>query len=282
MALNFPQNPTTGDVYQTYVFDGTKWVSEATLVIDSVAPAFNKANDAYSTATLAFDRANLANGTANTALINASSAFDRANVANTTANTVTIVASAAFDRANLANGTANTALINASSAFDRANLANGTANTALVNASSAFDRANTANLIPVQRNSSLIGTRNKINFLQGSNITLTVVDDSAGDRVNVSISAVGGGGGGSNGVADSFETINKNLGAYDATLYYDGNGILANIVYVKPDSNTITKTLNFTGSVLNSIALSGNTPAGITLTKTLNYSGDVLVGYSYS
>jgi hypothetical protein len=167
-------------------------------------------------------------------------------------------------------------------AFDRANLANGTANTALLVGSTAFDRANVANNVPIQRAGSLIGTRNKINFIQGSNITLTVSDDSAGDRVNVSISAIGGGGGGGNGVADSFETINKNLGAYEATLYYDGNGVLSNIVYTKPDSNTITKTLNFTGSILNSIVLSGNTPAGITLTKTLNYSNDILIGYNYS
>ena len=111
MALNFPQNPTTGDVYQTYVFDGTKWVSEATLVIDSVAPAFNKANDAYSTATL------------------------------------------------------------------------------------AFDRANVANTVPIEKSGVLISSRNKINFIEGTNTTITITDDSLGNRTNIKISASGSGGG---------------------------------------------------------------------------------------
>jgi hypothetical protein len=41
---------------------------------------------------------------------------------------------------------------------------------------------------------SVVGTRRQINLIQGSNVTLTVADDSGNDRVNVTIAASGGGG----------------------------------------------------------------------------------------
>lgn len=41
-----------------------------------------------------------------------------------------------------------------------------------------------------------IGTRHKINLIAGTNVGLTVADDSGNDRVNVTVSASGGGGGG--------------------------------------------------------------------------------------
>lgn len=50
--------------------------------------------------------------------------------------------------------------------------------------------------LPVQLAGTLIGTRNNINFIQGSNVTLTVTDDSANNKVDVTIAASGGGGGG--------------------------------------------------------------------------------------
>ena len=43
----------------------------------------------------------------------------------------------------------------------------------------------------------LIGKRRTINLIQGSNVTITAVDDPANDRVNITISSSGGGGGGS-------------------------------------------------------------------------------------
>jgi hypothetical protein len=39
----------------------------------------------------------------------------------------------------------------------------------------------------------LVGTRPNLNFIQGSNVTLTVVDDPANDEVGVTIAAAGGG-----------------------------------------------------------------------------------------
>lgn len=79
------------------------------------------------------------------------------------------------------------------------------------------------------------------------------------------------------GLAESFETVNKNLDASDATLTYTGDN-LTEVEY----TNGITKTLNYTGDNLTSVVLSGSTPSGITLTKTLSYTGDDLTGVAYS
>lgn len=47
----------------------------------------------------------------------------------------------------------------------------------------------------VELNGTVIGTRRSINFIQGSNVTLTVADDPANEEVDVTIAATGGGGG---------------------------------------------------------------------------------------
>jgi hypothetical protein len=92
------------------------------------------------------------------------------------------------------------------------------------------------------------------------------------------------GGGGStyipsspSGMADTFETVSKNLSASGAVMNYTGAD-LTSIVY----TNGVTKTLAYSIDGLASVTLSGNTPSGIALTKTLNYSGGNLVGFNYS
>jgi hypothetical protein len=50
--------------------------------------------------------------------------------------------------------------------------------------------------IAVLLNGTLYGIRSKINFITGSNVSISVTDDAANDAVNVTISALGGGGGG--------------------------------------------------------------------------------------
>lgn len=55
----------------------------------------------------------------------------------------------------------------------------------------------TAFPITVRQNSgSNVGTRPRLNFIEGSNITITVSDDSTDNEVDITISATGGGGGG--------------------------------------------------------------------------------------
>jgi Collagen triple helix repeat (20 copies) len=92
------------------------------------------------------------------------------------------------------------------------------------------------------------------------------------------------GGGGStyvppspSGMADTFETVSKNLSASGAVMNYTGAD-LTSIVY----TNGVIKTLAYSIDGLASVTLSGNTPSGIALTKTLNYSGGNLVGFNYS
>lgn len=86
------------------------------------------------------------------------------------------------------------------------------------------------------------------------------------------------GGGGT--VAQSFETVNKNLQAYPKTLYFTGAD-LTSVVY-DLGASIITKTLTYAGDFLVSVVLSGETPSGISLTKTLTYSGDDLAAVTYS
>jgi len=47
----------------------------------------------------------------------------------------------------------------------------------------------------VRKAGTLIGVRRSLNLIEGSNITITATDDSANNRVNVTISASGGGSG---------------------------------------------------------------------------------------
>jgi hypothetical protein len=51
--------------------------------------------------------------------------------------------------------------------------------------------------VAVSKNSlGTVGTRRRINFIEGSNVTLTIADDSGNEEVDVTIAASGGGGGG--------------------------------------------------------------------------------------
>lgn len=46
----------------------------------------------------------------------------------------------------------------------------------------------------IRKAGTLIGVRRTLNLIEGTNVTLTVADDSVNDRVNVTINASGGGG----------------------------------------------------------------------------------------
>lgn len=78
-------------------------------------------------------------------------------------------------------------------------------------------------------------------------------------------------------LAESFETVSKNLRAVDAVLNYSG-GDLVSIVY----ANGITKTFGYSGGNLSTVTLSGATPGGISLSKGFTYSGGDLVAVDYS
>lgn len=50
--------------------------------------------------------------------------------------------------------------------------------------------------IRVAKAGTLVGTRSRLNLIEGSNVTITAADDSAGDEIDVTIASSGGGGGG--------------------------------------------------------------------------------------
>lgn len=60
-----------------------------------------------------------------------------------------------------------------------------------------FDVINNTNIqkIEVTKNSgAVVGTRKQLNFIEGSNVTLTIADDAGNDQVDITIAASGGGG----------------------------------------------------------------------------------------
>ena len=80
---------------------------------------------------------------------------------------------------------------------------------------------------------------------------------------------------------NTFEKVSKNLTAYPSVLNYTVD-VLSSIVYTT-DLGLVTKTLNYTGTTLTSIVLSGALPSSLlTTTKTLSYTGENLTGISYS
>lgn len=82
------------------------------------------------------------------------------------------------------------------------------------------------------------------------------------------------------GLAETFESVSKNLKAYPVALTYD-NGILSSLAYTTP-SGTITKTLGFVGGILTTVTLSGATPSGIALVKEFTYTDGAVSSINYS
>ena len=54
----------------------------------------------------------------------------------------------------------------------------------------------TSSIITIDKNGTLVGAEPAINFIEGSNITITAVDDPTNNKVDITIDASGGGGGG--------------------------------------------------------------------------------------
>jgi hypothetical protein len=48
----------------------------------------------------------------------------------------------------------------------------------------------------IKKAGTLVGVRRKLNFIEGSNVTLTIADDSINDEIDITINASGGSGGG--------------------------------------------------------------------------------------
>jgi len=124
--------------------------------------------------------------------------------------------------------------------------------------------------------STLKITRNQLAKFCGDDETIRQFEKLFGLVVTLDNSS----GGSSDPVATTFETINQNLNSYPKQLGYT-LGKLTAILYTV-GSSSITKTLGYAGDTLETIVLSGDTPAGINLTKTLVYSSGDLVNVLYS
>jgi hypothetical protein len=174
--------------------------------------AFGVANNANLYANLAFRAANAAYDFANTINIKTDAAFSVANVANVRGNLAQMASNAAYDFANTINiktdaafAVANNANVYANLAFRAANAVYDFTNVINTIARSAFDQANSSNLV-IAGNTMSNGyyatraTRRQLNFIPASaNVRINVDDDSAGDRINVTIEAMGSGGGSGTG-----------------------------------------------------------------------------------
>lgn len=76
-----------------------------------------------------------------------------------------------------------------------------------------------AQKITVRKNTGAdVGTRKRLNLIEGANVTLTVTDDAGGDEIDVTIAAAGGGGGGLTLTAFSQDLgADRNSGTFDIT-----------------------------------------------------------------
>ena len=62
-----------------------------------------------------------------------------------------------------------------------------------------------ANQVTVRKNSGAdVGTRPRLNFIEGTNVTLTVADDAGSNEVDITVTSAGGGGGGACGWLNQF------------------------------------------------------------------------------
>lgn len=56
------------------------------------------------------------------------------------------------------------------------------------------DNTSTQKVEVVKNSGAVVGTRKQLNFIEGSNVTLTIADDAGNDQVDITIAASGGGG----------------------------------------------------------------------------------------
>lgn len=84
------------------------------------------------------------------------------------------------------------------------------------------------------------------------------------------------------GVRESFETVNRNLRALQATINYEPDGTLASIDYATASGGSIHKQFGYAQGVLTTITLSGDVPGGVSLVKHLSYEAGRLTEITYS
>ena len=103
-----------------------------------------------------------------------------------------------------------------------------------------FDGAGTAGFSEVSKNSGAavnVAQRTNLNFIEGTNVTITIADDAGGDEVDITIASTGGGG--SSRVASSWTTTDDTSTLLDAidTLTNSGTHIIEVFVTARETSS---------------------------------------------
>lgn len=115
--------------------------------------------------------------------------------------------------------------------------------------------------VGIQDNGVAVGTQPNINFIEGSNVTLTITEDVGNNRVDVTINASGGGGG---GLTVGTTAI---AGGTNTRVLYDNAGILGEYTISGTGSVAMTTNPVFTMPDI-----------GAALGDSLNVIGAVTVG----
>jgi hypothetical protein len=129
----------------------------------------------------------------------------------------------------------------------------------------------TVQKVAVRKNSSGgdIGTRRRINFIEGTNITLTIADDAGNDELDITIDAAGGGGGGSGDVVGPASATDNAVTRFDTgtgKLIQNSNAILED-----------TGRLNLIDATQSQLVLSGwDSRTGVPEVSTFN--GELQLG----
>lgn len=107
------------------------------------------------------------------------------------------------------------------------------------------------------KNGVNVGSRSKVNFVEGANVTLTITDDTVNDEIDVTIAATGGGGGGA--------TDTDGLPEGVTNLYFTDERAQDAVGGIFTDSATLDFTYNDT------------TPSITATVKTNSVTGDMLI-----
>lgn len=135
---------------------------------------------------------------------------------------------------------------------------------------SAFDRANVANTLPVQKAGVLTSTRNKVNFIEGSAITISISDNSVDDRADITISSSAAG---TVDVAAAFGQANT------GRTHANGSFLTANAAFDRANlANGTANTALIVGSAAFDRANVANTTANTTYSSAVLKTGNTMTG----
>lgn len=142
--------------------------------------------------------------------------------------------------------------------------------------------------VTVEKNGTAVGTRRNINFIEGTNITLTIADDSVNDEVDVTITAAGGASGNLDSLTDVVITspTNTQVLKYNGTNWVNAADStatnldsLTDVVITTPSTGQVLK-YNGTNWI-NDTDATGGGGGGLTWSrKTANYTavnGDAII-----